>query len=304
MADRTDQEQDFFQRVQEHYDSLSITNRRIADYTTAHFDEVIFLSAAELAAELDTSEAAVVRFAQSLGYSGYPDLKRVLVRHYRDQITPARKVERYLKTVTADYHFYSQVIESEIESLRESIATVDGEPFKKAVSAICNAEHRYVYASGVNAGLANYMSFRLNRFRLRTTAETDSGKYVFERFAQLQPTDVVINYSFYQPAPEHLALMDFVKRRGIPNVLITDTNVPPMVRNAELVLYGRRGPFGVFHSLIVPMAISNALILAVAERLGSQAIAALQELSDIRRDYSHAGVEALSSLGEIDFGTK
>ena len=70
---------DFFQRVQTRYDGLSASSRKIADYVTARFDEVIFSSAAELADALDTSEATVVRFAQSLGYTGFPDLKRELI---------------------------------------------------------------------------------------------------------------------------------------------------------------------------------------------------------------------------------
>ena len=289
---------EFFRRVNVRYDSLSATNRKIADYVTTRYDEVIFASAAELAAQLDTSEAAIVRFAQSLGYAGFPDLKRELIRHYREQTSPAEKLERYLDSLSPDDEFYSHVVEREIEYLRGSVPTVDGVTFHQAIRRICDAQHRYVYASGVNAALADYLSFRLNRFRLKTTAETDAGKTIFEKFTHLTTNDVVINYSFYQPSREHEILMDFLHKRHIPNVLVTDTNVPPMVRDADLVLYARRGPFGVFHSLIVPMAITNAIVAAVAETLGPAAIEALQELSDIRRNYEHSGIRSVRNLGK------
>ncbi len=290
-----DQDRDFFKRVQEGYDGMSASLRKIADHVTARFDEVVFSSAAELASVLGTSEATVVRFAQALGYKGFPDLKRELIRHYRDRVTPARKLERYLDNLSADDNFYARLVEREIEFLRNSTASIDGAAIHEAARKICQARHCYIFTAGANAALAHYLSFRLNRFRLEATAVTDEGKTLFEKFIHLTPEDVVVNFSFYQPTPEHEAIMNFAGKRGIPNILITDTFVPPMVRDAELVLYARRGPFGMFHSLLVPMAITNALITAVAEKLGPEAIAALQELSDIRRDYSHAALASIDN---------
>ena len=300
MAARNGIEPDFFRRVQDQYDSLSATNRKIADFVTARFDEVIFSSAADLAAVLETSEAAVVRFAQAIGYTGFPDLKRELIRHYKDQVTPARKVERYLDSLSMDDKFYTHLVEREIEYLRSSTSSVDGNAVQEAAKRICDCEHCFIFAAGANAALAYYLSFRLSRFRIQATAETDAGKTFFEKFIHFTDRDVIVNFSFYQPTPEHLALMDFARRHAVPNVLITDTFVPPMVRDADVVLYARRGPFGVFHSLLVPMAIANALVTAVAEQLGPTAIESLQELNDIRRDYSHAGLESISKLKTND----
>jgi DNA-binding MurR/RpiR family transcriptional regulator len=287
---------EFFVRVTELYDSLSKTNRRIADYVASRFDEVIFSSVASIAAELGTSEATIVRFAQTLGYSGFPDLKRELVTHYREQISPAKKLKNYLDTLSPGDRFYGEIVEQEIEYLKNSVKTVQGEAFHEAVTLICEAGHRYVYATGANTGLAQYMSFRLNRFRLHTSASSDTGKNIFENFPLFNKNDVVITYSFHQPTREHKVLMDFTSKNGVKTILITDTFVPPMVQNADLVLYARRGPFGLFHSLIVPMAISNALIMAVASRLGKDSIESLQDLSDIRRMYAYEGVGSLNDI--------
>ncbi len=277
---------DIFSRIRSSYDSLSATNKKIADYVSSSYDEVVFLSASDLAQQLKTSEAAVVRFSQALGYTGFPDLKRELVSYYREQTTPARKVMRYLDNLTPDGSFYQSLVQREMEYLKDSIHTISIEVLWKAVDALCSASHRYVYSTGVNMGLGHYLTYRLNRFRLKTSSESYSGKEVFEKMPQFTSNDVIVNYGFYQPNREHTVLMRYLRDRGIPNILITDSAVPPMVQDADLVLYARRGPFGVFHSLLVPMAVTNALIIGVAERLGDEALASLQTLSELRKTYT------------------
>ena len=115
----------------------------------------------------------------------------------------------------------------------------------------------------------------------------DSGVRMFERFPQFTPNDFIIIYSFYKPRADHIAIMDFLKKRKIPNLLITDSLTPAIVENADIVLFARRGPFGVFHSHIIPMAITNALLVAVAQKLGNLALDALEDLDLIRQQYNN-----------------
>lgn len=303
MNDSDSASGEYFDRLNEKFDALSATQQKIGQYISANFDEVIFSSAAELGDRLDTSEAAIVRFAQAVGYAGFPDLKRELVRYYREQLTPGRKFENYLETLVEHDQFYAKVVEQEIQYLKNSVSMIDGIAFTRAVDTIVAADHRFVYATGANEGLAAYLSFRLNRFRLRSTPDTTVGRNIFERFPQFTKHDAVITYSFYQANADHNVLMDFLKRRGIPNVLITDTPVPPMVRNADIVLFARRGPYSAFHSLVVPMAITNALILAVAQKLGHGAIESLDELSAIRRSYQYEAVTSPITPDDANAGT-
>ncbi len=282
---------DYFSRAASKYDTLSINQKKIADYITENVDEVILSSAAKIAGILNISEAAVVRFAQYLGYSGYPDLKRELIRFYRDQMTPNSKFEKYLETLENEKRFYAQIAEQEIDHLKDSIQSVDDESLNRAADHIIGKQHRFIFATaGSNEAIASYLSFRLNRFKLRSTPVLTSGIKLFERFGQLTPDDFVIHYSFYKPLNDHRILMDFLKKRSIPNLLITDSLIPSMVDHADIVLFARRGPFGVFHSLIIPMAITNALIVAVAQKLGVQAIEALEDLSSIRESYAFDGL--------------
>lgn len=288
-------EKDLFSRIHEAYDRLPKKQKMIADYISTNVQEVIFYSISELASVLGTSEAAVVRFAQSLGYSGYPQLRKILIRYYKEHLSAASRIKSYLGEIKGQDFIYPSMVRKEIEYLSESVSSIDQQNFNSAVEQICRANTIYVFGSGSNESLANYLCFRLNRFRKKTVLVRDTGKNIFEKLILLTPEDFVVVYAFYRPTADIVSLLDFVHSRQIPNLLITDTRVPPMVRNAQLVLCAKRGPFGVFLSAIVPMAVTNALIIRAAEKLGEKAMEALRELSDIRTSYYHEELSDLSA---------
>lgn len=268
------------------YESLSRQQKKIADYITAHLDEVIFISVSNLATTLNMSEATIVRFAQLLGYSGFPDLREELITYYKDVLTPSEKLKRYLRDVKADESLYQTVTRKEINYLIDSMKAVDENVFSAAIERTCHAETRYIFGTGPNESLANYLTFRLWRFKLKTIQISVLGNDLLEKLLLVVPRDFVIVYNFYKPSSDFKRLMAFLKEREIPNLLITDTQSPPMIEDADMVLYAQRGPFGVFHSMIVPMAITNAIIIGVANNLREQAIEPLKELYEIRKKYS------------------
>jgi DNA-binding MurR/RpiR family transcriptional regulator len=289
------EERDFFSRVHELYDNLPRKQKLIADHISSNVQEVIFYSISELAEVLATSEAALVRFAQNLGYSGYPELRKVLIRYYKEHLSPANRIKSYLGEIKGEDFIYPGMVRREVEYLSESVSDIDQPSFDAAVHHFCRSDTIYVFGSGSNEFLTSYLCFRLNRFRKRTVPVTDTGKNLFEKFILLTPKDFVVVYAFYKPSPDIMNLLDFLHRKKIPNLLITDTRVPPMVRNAGLVLCAQRGPFGVLHSSLVPVAITNALIIQVAEELGDKAMEALHELSDIRTTYYHDAISDLAA---------
>ena len=68
----------FNQQINECFDRLTKSEKKIATYLMRNYEEAAFLSAADLAKRLEISEATVVRFAYSLDLSGYPELRQQL----------------------------------------------------------------------------------------------------------------------------------------------------------------------------------------------------------------------------------
>jgi DNA-binding MurR/RpiR family transcriptional regulator len=291
--------EDLFTQIHEAYDRLPRKQKLIADYISSNVQEVIFYSISELAAVLETSEAAVVRFSQSLGYSGYPQLRKKLIQYYKEHLSAANRIKSYLGEIKGQDFIYPGMVRNEVEYLSESVSSIDKNSFNSAVRHLCRADTIYVFGSGSNESLASYLCFRLNRFRKKTVLIPGTGKNIFEKLILLTPKDFVVVYAFYKPTTEILSLFDYIQKKQIPSLLITDTRMPLMVRKAGLVLYAKRGPFGMFLSSLVPMAVTNALIIRVAEKLGDKAMKALRELSDIRTTYYHEELSDLAAANKI-----
>jgi DNA-binding MurR/RpiR family transcriptional regulator len=278
-------ETNILDRIRAEYESLPKSHKKIADFIVSRFQDVIFFSISEFATALGTSEAGIFRFAQYFGFSGYPDLKKELIKYYKEQLDPESKIRSSLGEYRGSTSLYADMIEQEIGYLRLSTKSVDKATFEASVDRLVGSSTVYAYGSGSNESLAHYLCYRLNRFQLRTGKITETGKELCERLIRLRTEDFVVVYSFNKTSFDVAVLLEHIKERGIPSLLITNTRIPPVMKNTDLVLAAERGPFGTFQSPLVPMAITNALIVGVAERLGDRAVDSLKEISSLRKRY-------------------
>lgn len=276
---------DSYNRILEKYDDLPKQQKKIADYIISRYDEVVFFSITKLAATLQVSEATVVRFAQNLGHKGFPELKEDLVKYYREYLTPGERMKRSIEELPEDPLQYKGHVSREIQLLQDSMQALDNDSFIKAVDHIVNADRIYIFGNGGNECLANHLTFRLSRFKLNAIQQSVSGKNLFEKLLQIESTDMIVAFHFYKPTVDFRRLMEVCTEKKIPVLLITDSLIPPMIRDADIILLAPRGSAGTFHSQVVPMAINNALINGVASRMGDKAVKALQELSEMRRKH-------------------
>ena len=279
---------DIMENIHNVYEELPRQLKKIADFLTFNLQDAIFYSISELAGKLEMSESAIVRFSKSLGYSGFPELKKELVNYYKNQIHPANKIKNYLEDLPHD------MIKKEIDYLSRSANSIDREAFYEAINRICSCENIYIFGHGTSEAPACFLDFRLNRFNLKTHRISETGRNLLEKLIHISDKDFVIVYcffkSFYKSSYDNEYMMEFLNREKIPNLLITDLQSNPILRTADLVLSAKRGPFGTFQSQIVPMAITNALIIGTAEKLGDNAYKSLDTLENLRSYYNNSDI--------------
>lgn len=285
---------DIMDNIHSSYEDLPKQLKKIADYLTFNLQDAIFYSISELAGKLEMSESAIVRFSKTLGYSGFPELKKELVIYYKNHIHPANKIKSYLDELPHDDFLYVSMIKKEIDYLSKSVSSIDKSVFDKAIDKICSGENIYIFGHGSSEAPACFLNFRLNRFNIKTFRISDTGRNLLEKLIHITDRDFAIVYcffkSFYKSSYDNEYLMEFLNREKIPNLLITDLQSNPILRSADLVLSAKRGPFGTFQSQIVPMAITNALIIGTAEKLGDDAFKSLDRLENIRSYYNNSDV--------------
>ena len=291
-------EKDIMGIIHSKYEGYPKQLKKVADFLTFNLQDAIFYSISELAAKLKMSESAIVRFSKSLGYSGFPELKKELVKYYKNHIHPANKMKNYLEELPHDDFLYVSMIKKEIDYLSRSVSSIDKTVFDNAVDKICSGENIYIFGHGTSEAPACFLNFRLNRFNLKTFKITETGRNLLEKLVHITDKDFAIVYcffkSFYRSSYDSEYLLEFLKRENIPNLLITDLQSNPILRSADLILSAKRGPFGTFQSQIVPMAITNALIIGTAERLGNDAFTSLDKLENLRSYYNNSDISNIS----------
>ncbi len=259
---------------------LSPKERVVADFYAEHREEAAFLSAAEIAERLGTSDATVVRAVKALGYSGIPELRRELIEALRARATPTVRLGRSLEDAGKDP--LGRVIDLEIELL-EAARSIDRADFGRAVDALVTAERVLAYGLGPNGPLAEYFALRLQRLGRPTQAITTSGLRLADSLLVARKGDALVLIAYERLDQDTDVVLTRANDFGLPVVLITDTLGAKLAGRIEVALPALRSRGGALSGASTTMAILDALVLAIAGRDRARSLAALAELNELRR---------------------
>ena len=278
---------DLGQLLGEKANVLTKSERQIASFLRTHQEEAAFLAGNQIARRLGISEATVVRFARTLGFSSYPALRATLQSNFRDRISHSARLRTKLDHMREEGDVFERLTISEIDHLTEALVSVDRNQLKQAVELIKTHDRIFVFGLGPSVSLVDLLEIRLRRFGKQVVGLRSSGREVLELLLDLKPTDLVFAVCFIDLNPTLQLVLDLAQEIGCPVIALTDTLEAVVGDKAAVVLAAKRGPVGEFHSLVVPMTIINTLLLTVARDDQEQAMANLDRLDDYRQRLSN-----------------
>lgn len=257
---------DILSQIEENGRGFSKGQRLIARYITENYDKAAFMTAGRLGKTVGVSESTVVRFATELGYDGYPGMRKAMQEMVRSRLTSVQRIA-VAKDMLDGSNALKSVMTSDIEKLQITLDELDRDSFDRAVHAIENSKHLYIVGMRSSAALAGFMSFYMNFLveNVRLIHDTTANE-VYEQIMHISPGDVYVGISFPRYSSSSLKAMEFAKRRGATVVAITDNENSPFAALADIKLYAKSDMVSFVDSLIAPMSLINALIVAVAAR--------------------------------------
>lgn len=273
---------DFSQIISQHYDSLTKSEKRIADYMRQNQDEAAFLSAGEIAETLDLSEATMVRFARTLGFDNYPALRTCLQEKYRLLITHSARLRSRLGDLSESGDIFERLVASEINFLTESLQTIDRQAFNAAVELLRTHQRVFIFGLGPSISLVDQLEIRLTRSARHVIPMKTSGRELLEPLLLMNRDDLLIAIGFVDVTPSLKMILEQATQHKTPVILITDTLGPLISNKATVTLSARRGPVSAFHSLTIPMTIINALLLALSSVDQERVMGNLDKLDHLR----------------------
>ncbi len=273
-------------RIDMSREKFSKGQRRIANFIEEHYDEAAFMTAAKLGEIVGVSESTVVRFATEIGYSGYPNLQKAMQEMIRDKLTSIQRIEVTTGRI-GEKDVLDSVLNQDIDKIKRTIEEISREDFERAVDAIINAEHIYVFGVKSASYIASFLGYYLdlmfgNVIMLNTTSKTTN----YEKLFRITEKDVMIGISFPRYSTMAVDAMTFAKERGAHVVAITDSMVSPLVSTADSILIARSDIASIVDSLVAPLSLINALIVAMVIKRKDEVKETFSKLEQVWFDHS------------------
>ena len=290
-------EYDVFTRINEHYAKMSKGHKAIADYISEHFDQAVFMTAAKLGETLGISESTVVRFAAGIGYDGYPKFQKALESCVQGKLNGIQKMDaKYGRSSQSE--ILTSVLTADIEKIQDTIDNLDPAAFESAVATILEAETIYIMGLRSNEPLAAFLHFYLNMIRGKVfLLNTTSVSETFEQMIHIGPKDCFIGISFPRYSMRTLKALEFASNRKAKVITITDSVHSPMNLYSSCNLIARSDMASIVDSLVAPLSVINALIVAICMKKQKEVVSTLETLEKIWGEYQVYSGEESSQEG-------
>lgn len=276
---------DVITRINECYSRMSKGKKNIAGYICDHYEQAVFMTAAELGKIVGMSESTVVRFAMSLGYEGYPEFQKALASWVGDKFGSVEKVGRRFGK-SSEGEILQAILTSDISNIQHTINNIDVAAFKTAVDIILKARTVYIVGLRSCEPLADFLHFYLNMIRgnnvlIRTTSVSE----MFEQMIRIGDRDCIIGISFPRYSMRTLKCMEFANDRNAKVITITDSVHSPMNLYSSCNILAKSEMASIVDSLVAPLSVINALVVALCMRRPNEVQADLKMLEETWNNY-------------------
>ena len=242
--------------------------KRIARYILAHYDKAAYMTVSRLGSIVEVSESTVVRFAIEIGFDGYPEMQRALQELIRTRLTAVQRVD-ITNNLIGDDDVLDRVLAADAEKIRRTLDEIDRSSFEAAVDKIISAKSIYIIGVRSSSALAGFLNFNfrmiLDNVRF---VQTTSGSEMFEQIMNIGPDAV-----------------EYASEAGADVISITDSHQSPIASGADQLLLARSDMVSFVDSLVAPLSIINAMIVAVARKKPDEIRKRLEKLEQIWDEY-------------------
>lgn len=258
-------------------DSLTKNEKKLVDYIYQNLQQFPLMSIQDISKNTNISEATISRLPKHLGYKNFKEMKQKLAF----DISPANK----MTSAMAQEHSFSKYLMLQKDHLDRTIEYLNLDELNEIVDKIITGKTIYVFAKGASICLGELLAFRLRRFKKQVIIMPSSGSELFEILPMIKPDDFVILFGFMKTPIEGQVVLEFCKQKGIKTMLMTSRLIEDEKKLADYNIYVYRGEETVYHSMTVPVAVIDALIIEVAKVGGNEYMKSVDDIYQLKEKY-------------------
>ncbi len=285
------------EQLKEAFPDLSKSQKKIAHYIIENLDEAAFSNAAMIGKATGVSESTVVRFAATMGFEGFPEFQQELALVVRTRLKTVNKID--IEGNMSRSKIVENVLRGDSNKILSTLEELDGDAFDLAVDTITEARRVYIVGVRSSASLAQFLAFYLRMIVHDVVlVTTTSSSEIFEQMLYVNEEDVVIGISFPRYSMRTLKAMEFANNRNAKVIAITDSIHSPMNLYSSCNLFARSDMASIVDSLVAPMSLINALIVALCVHNSKKVVKNLEMLNEVWDDYQLTNNDEINYLGD------
>lgn len=272
--------------IQKRMPSFSKSQKIISEYILNNYDKAAYMTASKLGSAVNVSESTVVRYAIELGYDGYPEFQHSLQEIVRAKLNSFQRME-ITNNLIGDGDVLSKVLLSDIDKIKRTIEDIDHEAFCAAVDSIVSAKHIYIVGLGSSSVLAQSLNHSLGmifddvKFVVATSITE-----IYEQLLSISSNDVLVAISFPRYSKKVINAVAFAKKSGADVIALTDSEQSPIASSADQLLCARSDMASFADSLVAPLSVINALVVAVSRKKQDELTVRLRQLEQIWDEFN------------------
>ncbi len=270
-----DEKNDLILNIQKQFPKLSKGQKRIAQFIIENYEKAAFMTASKLGMETNVSESTVVRFANNLGFDGYPQLQRSLQDIIKTKLTTVQRVDMG-KEYSSDLEVVQRIMKSDMDNMRHTIDMINAEKIESVIDMILNADRVYVLGLRSSKSLADFLGFYLSLIKGDVIMVGHGISDIYEQMLRISEKDLLITLSFPRYSSRSIEVTKYAKEQRAKIVAITDSEISPIATMADEYLTAKSNMASFVDSLVAPLSLLNALIVAIGMR----------EKSDIKEHFN------------------
>lgn len=260
---------------------LTRRQTKLADFILQNADEVVFMTAAQLAEASGVSDATVVRLAQTLGFEGFPELKqhlRSFMLNRLDTVSRFKQTSRHIRSVE---ELIAAVVEQDAKNLAEAAARIDTESIIRIARVLKDAEMVNIIGLRSAHSLAVLLSSTLGFLGKKVRLIVPGTGELWREVSLISHGSVLVAISFPRYTRLTIEVAETARRAGAVVISLTDSPFSPLAPFSNHVLAARCRIDSFIESYVTILSLLNSLVTAVAFLDGKKAVTQLRRMEQL-----------------------
>lgn len=268
------------EKIQSKFDSLPNNQRKVADFVIDNFDNIPFVDVHEVSRLVGVSVASVIRFAQSVGFTGFSELRDAVSDSLKKHLKKKEIFPLFEKS-NLENDLLTSVANMDVKNINDTLSIIDREVFNLVIEEIVKSNRVYTAGLGISYLLAEILSYQLTQVGVDASVLKHTHTLFHEQILYMNKNDLLMCFSFPPYSKETVDVAKYAHQNGIKVISITNKSTSPIAVFSKAVLTVKSENMLFTNSFAAISVIINAIATACAVKNKAKAKKVLKESEKI-----------------------